>query len=166
MPQPQPLDAVPVPSPEKWEGSVRKGVKPVPSCCADQLVAFALLLCALCFLGLDAQCPEPNTLKDAEGKKICARMFEDSNYYYEQSCGGQYIDAYPGDDVPIIPWSWNNRISSLVVNKLCSLTVWSRIKKNGSKRKFSSGIVYRLKDVQQGLFGSWENDISAYYCVC
>ncbi|TSL04257.1 Syncollin [Bagarius yarrelli] len=129
-------------------------------------VVFALLLCALCFLGLDAQCPEPNTLKDFEGNKICARMFEHSNYYYEQSCGGEYIDAYPNEDVPIIPSSWNNRISSLVVNKLCSLTVWSRTKKNGKKKKFSSGIVYRLKDVQQGLFGNWDNDISAYYCVC
>ncbi|KAK3562555.1 hypothetical protein QTP86_002034 [Hemibagrus guttatus] len=27
MPQPQPLDAVPVPSPEKWEGCVRKGIR-------------------------------------------------------------------------------------------------------------------------------------------
>ncbi|KAK3575535.1 hypothetical protein QTP86_029288 [Hemibagrus guttatus] len=41
MPKPQPLDAVPVPSPEK-NGRVASGrasgVKPVPSCCADQLV--------------------------------------------------------------------------------------------------------------------------------
>ncbi|KAK3519354.1 hypothetical protein QTP70_024785, partial [Hemibagrus guttatus] len=27
MPQPQPLDALPVPSPEKWEGCVRKGIR-------------------------------------------------------------------------------------------------------------------------------------------
>ncbi|KAK3541857.1 hypothetical protein QTP86_008061 [Hemibagrus guttatus] len=27
MPQPQPLDAVPVPSPEKWEGCIRKGIR-------------------------------------------------------------------------------------------------------------------------------------------
>lgn len=129
-------------------------------------VVFAFLLFALCFLGLDAQCPEPSTLKDADGNKLCARMFEDSHYYYEQSCGGEYLDVYPNEDVPIIPWRWNNRVSSLVVNKFCSLTVWSRTKKNGTKRKFASGIVYRLKDVQQGLLGNWNNDISAYYCVC
>ncbi|KAK3521886.1 hypothetical protein QTP70_018619 [Hemibagrus guttatus] len=27
MPKPQPLDAVPIPSPEKWEGCVRKGIR-------------------------------------------------------------------------------------------------------------------------------------------
>ncbi|XP_066502808.1 syncollin-like [Hoplias malabaricus] len=129
-------------------------------------VAATLLLCAMCFLGLNAQCPEPSTLKDPEGTKLCARLFEDSNYYYDQSCGGEFHNIYPGEDVPIIPKRWDNRASSLVVNKFCSLTVWSRIKKNGSKRKFSSGIQYRLKDVMKGLFGNWDNSISAYYCVC
>ncbi|XP_036444876.1 syncollin-like [Colossoma macropomum] len=129
-------------------------------------VSAALLLCAMCLLGSEAQCPEPSTLKDAEGTKLCARLFEDSNYYYDQSCGGEFLDIYPNDDVPIIPWRWNNRVSSLVVNKSCSLTVWSRIKKNGNKKKFSSGIQYRLKEVSQGLFGDWDNSISAYYCVC
>ncbi|XP_076835945.1 syncollin-like [Brachyhypopomus gauderio] len=128
--------------------------------------AIILLLCAVCFLGLDAQCPDPGSLKDAEGNKLCARLYEDSNYYYEQSCGGQYLDINPNEDVPTMPLRWNNRASSLVVSKFCSLTVWSRIKKNGSKRKFGAGVVYRLKDVKQGLFGTWNNDISAYYCTC
>lgn len=126
-----------------------------------------LLLCvALFWEGLNAACPEPSTLIDAEGKKVCARMFEDSHYVYEQSCGGKHFDAYPGEDVPRIPLVWNNRISSLVVARGCSLTVWGRILKEGAKRKFSAGIQYRLKDVMQGLFGNWNNDISAYYCVC
>uniref|UniRef100_A0AAZ3PWA6 Secreted protein n=1 Tax=Oncorhynchus tshawytscha TaxID=74940 RepID=A0AAZ3PWA6_ONCTS len=80
-------------------------------------VMIALLLSTLCFEVLNAQCPEANALKDADGVKLCARMFEDSHYYYEQSCGGEYLDAYPGEDVPIIPWRWNNRISSLVVSR-------------------------------------------------
>ncbi|XP_030637915.1 syncollin [Chanos chanos] len=126
----------------------------------------ALLICVSSIQGLYAQCPEPNTLVDASGAKVCARMFEDSNYYYEQSCGGEYLDAYPGDDVPIIPWRWNNRISSLVVSRSCTLTVWSLARKEGSKRKFTAGIQPRLRDVGQGLFGNWNNDISAYYCVC
>ncbi|XP_072518309.1 syncollin [Salminus brasiliensis] len=129
-------------------------------------VAAALLLCAMCFLGLDAQCPEPSSLKDFEGTKLCARLFSDSNIYYDQSCGGEYLDIYPNDDVPTIEWRWSNRASSLVVSRLCNLTVWSRSKKNGNKRKFSAGIQYRLKDVQRGLFGNWDNSISAYYCVC
>ncbi|XP_028840568.1 syncollin-like [Denticeps clupeoides] len=129
-------------------------------------VAVALLLCAVCWVGLRAQCPEPGTLKDPNGVKICARMFEHSNIYNEQSCGGEYLDAFHNDDVPMIPWRWNNRVSSLVVNKMCSLTVWSRMKKEGKKRKFGAGIQYRLKDVTQGLFGNWNDDISAYYCEC
>lgn len=129
-------------------------------------VMIALLLSTLCFEVLNAQCPEANALKDADGVKLCARMFEDSHYYYEQSCGGEYLDSYPGEDVPIIPWRWNNRISSLVVSRGCSLTVWKYTKKRGSKSKFGAGIKYRLKETMQGLFGNWENDISGYYCVC
>ncbi|XP_035617248.1 syncollin-like [Oncorhynchus keta] len=129
-------------------------------------VMIALLLSTLCFEVLNAQCPEANALKDADGVNLCARMFEDSHYYYEQSCGGEYLDAYPGEDVPIIPWRWNNRISSLVVSRFCSLTVWKYTKKRGSKSKFGAGIKYRLKETMQGFFGDWENDISGYYCVC
>nr|XP_055035834.1 syncollin-like [Misgurnus anguillicaudatus] len=125
-----------------------------------------ILLAALCFEGLKAQCPEPNALQDAYGNKLCARMFEHSSFYNEESCKGQYIDVYPDDDYPIMTWTWNNRISSLVVSRLCSLTVWSKSKKEGYKKKFSAGIVHHLKDVQKGLFGDWNDSISGYYCTC
>ncbi|KAL4658596.1 syncollin [Arapaima gigas] len=128
------------------------------------MIISVLLLSALCFVGLKTQCPEPSSLKDAEGNKLCARLFEDSHYYNEQSCSGQYLDVYPMDDVPIVPIGWNNRISSLVVAPRCTLTAWSRSKKEGKKHKFSSGIQYRLKEVAQGLFGNWNDDISGYYC--
>ncbi|XP_062341533.1 syncollin-like [Osmerus eperlanus] len=126
----------------------------------------ALILGASCMVVLHALCPEPNTLTDFNGNKICARLFEDSHYVYDQSCGGEALDIFIDDDVPIMPYSWRNRASSLVVSSRCSLTVWSRIKKEGSRRKFSAGIQYRLKDVGQGLFGNWDNDIAAYYCTC
>ncbi|KAJ8402160.1 hypothetical protein AAFF_G00370250 [Aldrovandia affinis] len=126
----------------------------------------ALLLCAVCLSGVKAQCPDPELLKDANGVKLCARMFESSHYYNEQSCGGRYIDAYPGDDKPILPFVWNNRMSALVVSRQCTLTVWPRTKKRGTQKKFSAGIQYRLQDVGQGLFGDWDNDISGYFCQC
>lgn len=129
----------------------------------------AVLLCtALCWDGLNAQCPEPATLKDVNGAKVCARMFADSNIIYAESCGGDSLDSYPGDDIPTITRGWNNRVSSLVVNRGCSLTVWDRYRKQGTKRKFSAGIQYRLKEVGQGLgiFRDWDNDISGYWCVC
>ncbi|XP_064209241.1 syncollin-like [Anguilla rostrata] len=129
-------------------------------------VLAALLLFAVSIACLHAQCPDPGSLKDAAGTKVCARMFEDSHYYYEQSCGGDYLDTYAGDDYPFMPKNWNNRISSLVVSRSCSLTVWERSRKEGNRRKFTSGIQYRLKDVGQGLFSDWDNDISAYYCEC
>ncbi|MBN3310386.1 syncollin-like [Amia ocellicauda] len=125
-----------------------------------------LVLCAFYFAGLQAQCPDPALLKDNNGTKLCARLFEDSHYYNEQSCGGKSLDVYKGDDCPIMPVWWNNRVSSLVVSKFCSLTVWSRTKKEGKRRKFSAGVVHRLKDVGQGLFSNWNNDISGYFCEC
>ncbi|KAA0720112.1 hypothetical protein E1301_Tti008261 [Triplophysa tibetana] len=126
----------------------------------------AVLFAALCFEALNAQCPEPDTLQDAEGNKLCARMFQHSSYYYDQSCQGKVLDVYPGEDYPILTWAWDNRISSLVVAKSCSLTVWSRSKKEGSKKTFSAGIAYHLKDVKDGLFGDWNDSISGYYCTC
>ncbi|XP_063058668.1 syncollin-like [Engraulis encrasicolus] len=131
------------------------------------LAAVGLLLClALCWDQLNAQCPDPATLKDVNGAKVCARMFKDSHYVYAESCGGDSFDVPPGADIPEMPFSWNNRVSSLVVGRGCNLSVWSRGKKEGKRRKFGAGIQYRLKDVQQGLFGDWDNSISAYYCVC
>ncbi len=126
----------------------------------------ALLLAALCFEGLNAACPEPATLKDDNENKVCAQMFEDSSYYYDDSCTGDFLYVYPDEDTPIMPSVWNNRISSLVVGRGCSLTVWSKSKKEGHKKKFSAGIVYHLKEVKEGLFGNWNDSISGYYCTC
>ncbi|KAM4696396.1 syncollin [Rhinophrynus dorsalis] len=111
-------------------------------------------------------CPAPADLKDIEGNKLCARLYEDSSPYYDQCCGGEYIDVKPGDDVPYVPFKWNNRISSLVVGLRCELTVWSKKPKEGNTRKFSSGAQPRLQEVKQGLFGTWDDSISSYYCKC
>ncbi|RXN27059.1 syncollin [Labeo rohita] len=126
----------------------------------------ALLLAVLYFEGLNAECPEPATLSDENGSKLCAQMFEHSSYYYAESCTGKFLYVYPDEDTPIMSWTWNNRISSLVVGRGCSLTVWSQSKKQGSKKKFSAGIVYHLKEVPKGLFGDWNDSISGYYCIC
>ncbi|XP_062393374.1 syncollin-like [Sardina pilchardus] len=127
----------------------------------------ALLVCvSLCWDGLNAVCPEPATLKDANGGKVCARFFEDADLVYAESCSGESMDVFPGDDVANVPWAWNNRVSSLVVGRGCSLTVWDHYWKTGAKRKFSAGIQYRLREVSQGLFSNWNNDISGYYCTC
>lgn len=126
----------------------------------------ALLLAALCFEGLNAECPDPATLKDDNGSRLCAQMFEHSSYYYDESCSGNFQYVYPNEDTPIISSAWNDRISSLVVGRGCSLTVWSKSKKEGQKKKFSAGIVYHLKEVKKGLFGDWNDSISGYYCTC
>ena len=125
----------------------------------------ALILGASCMVVLHALCPQPNTLKDAAGNKICARLFDDSHYVYDQSCGGEYLDIPINTDAPIMPHSWRNRASSLVASSRCHLTVWSQNKKEGFKRRFT-GIQYRLKDVIQGLMSNWDNDIAAYHCTC
>ncbi|XP_053577583.1 syncollin-like [Bombina bombina] len=123
---------------------------------------FPLLLVSLSW-GL---CPQPADLKDTYGNKICARLFEDSSVYYDECCGGSYLDVVPGADVPYIPLGWNNRISSLVIAPRCELTVWSRKPKEGSTKKFTSGVQARLSEVKKGLFGDWNDSISSYYCKC
>ncbi|XP_056302882.1 syncollin-like [Danio aesculapii] len=126
----------------------------------------ALLLVALCLEGLNAACPDQATLKDDYGSKLCAQLFEHSSYYYDESCTGSFLYVYPDEDTPIMPWVWENRISSLVVGRGCSLTVWSKSKKKGDKKKFSAGPAYHLKEFKRGLFGNWNDAISGYYCTC
>ncbi|XP_017208341.2 syncollin-like [Danio rerio] len=126
----------------------------------------ALLLVALCLEGLNAACPDHATLKDDHGSKLCAQMFEHSSYYYDESCTGSFLNVYPDEDTPIMPKTWENHVSSLVVRRGCSLTVWSKSKKKGNKRKFLAGVVYHLKEVKRGLFGNWNDAISGFYCTC
>ncbi|KAM9324002.1 syncollin-like [Gastrophryne carolinensis] len=126
----------------------------------------SVLLFPLFFGGLLAQCPAPAELVTSEGEKLCARMFEHSNIYFDQSCGGAYLDAKNGDDFPYMPSGWGNKVSSLVVANRCTLKVWSKSGKAGNNRSFNSGVIYQLKDYANGLFGDWNDSINAYYCSC
>uniref|UniRef100_A0A8C3RZQ2 Syncollin n=1 Tax=Chelydra serpentina TaxID=8475 RepID=A0A8C3RZQ2_CHESE len=128
--------------------------------------ARALLLLPLLLASARAQCPAPADLKNPDGSKICAQLYADDSPYYAQCCGGGVLRAQPGDDVPYIPLNWNDKISSLVVAPRCELNIWSRRGKEGSSHKFKSGVVYRLQEIKKGLFGDWDNSISAYYCTC
>ncbi|KAG8448889.1 hypothetical protein GDO86_015819 [Hymenochirus boettgeri] len=125
------------------------------------LCALSVLLCPS--LGL---CPLPADLKDNEGNKLCARLYEDNSPYYDQCCEGEFLDVKSGDDFPYIPLKWNNRISSLVVGPRCELSVWNKKAKEGYTRKFSAGAQPRLQEVKKGLFGDWNDSISSYYCKC
>uniref|UniRef100_A0A674BPI5 Uncharacterized protein n=1 Tax=Salmo trutta TaxID=8032 RepID=A0A674BPI5_SALTR len=112
-------------------------------------VMIVLLRTTLCFEVRNAQCREPNRLKEADSVKFCACILEDSHYYCEHICAGEYLDAYPPTGHALG----------------CSLTVWDYTKKRRSRSKFMVGIKYHLKDVMQNL-SSWGKDISGYYCVC
>ncbi|XP_067413402.1 syncollin [Emydura macquarii macquarii] len=125
-----------------------------------------LLLLPLLLALAGAQCPAPADLKNTDGTKICAQLYTDDSPYYAQCCGGKVLQVQPGTDVPYVPLGWNDKISSLVVAPRCELNVWSKTGKNGYSRKFSSGVVYRLQEIKKGLFGDWDNSISAYYCKC
>ncbi|XP_068105577.1 syncollin-like [Hyperolius riggenbachi] len=126
----------------------------------------SVLLLPLFFEGLLAQCPAPAGLVNEQGEKLCARMYEHSNMYFDQSCNGKHFDVKDGDDVPYMPILWNNRASSLVVANRCTLKVWSVSGKGGNNRSFSSGVYYQLKDYINGLLGNWNDAISSYYCTC
>ncbi|KAM9323932.1 syncollin-like [Gastrophryne carolinensis] len=113
-----------------------------------------------------AACPQPADLKDDEGNKLCARLYMDSNVYYEDCCAGEFLNVKSGDDFPYIDSNFDNHISSLVVGTRCELTVWSRKAKDGNSKKFAAGSYPRLKEVKRGLFFDWNNVISSYYCKC
>uniref|UniRef100_A0A8D0DSV6 Syncollin n=1 Tax=Salvator merianae TaxID=96440 RepID=A0A8D0DSV6_SALMN len=129
-------------------------------------VACGLLLLPLLLAGAWAQCPVPADLKKENGTKDCAQMYTDNSPYYDQCCGGSVLVVSPGDDQPYMPSAFNNKISSLVVAQRCTLTVWSRKGKAGKTRTFKTGAYPRLQEYRKGIFGDWDNSISAYYCTC
>ncbi|KAG9478269.1 syncollin-like [Eleutherodactylus coqui] len=128
----------------------------------------ALSLCILPLLATLAMglCPAPADVKDADGNKLCARLYADDSPYYDECCAGDFLDVKSGDDVPYVPLKWNNHISSLAVGTRCELTVWSKKPKEGNTKKFTAGAQPRLVEVKRGLLGDWDNVISSYYCKC
>ncbi|OCT67970.1 syncollin-like [Xenopus laevis] len=126
----------------------------------------SLLVLPFLFGGLVAECPGSASLLNENGEKLCARMYEHSSAYFDQSCGGAYLDAKNGDDFPYMPSGWKNKISSLVVSSRCTLKVWSKEGKLGNNRSFSAGVVYQMKDYKNGLFGNWNDSVQAYFCTC
>ncbi|XP_048355318.1 syncollin [Sphaerodactylus townsendi] len=133
---------------------------------ASQSRLLLLLLLPLLFPLAWAQCPAPADLKNADGTKICAQLYTDNSPYYDQCCTGSVLLVQPGEDQPYVPAAFNNKISSLVVATRCELTVWSGKGKAGNTRKFKAGAFPRLQEYRRGLFGDWDNSISAFYCKC
>ncbi|XP_042295832.1 syncollin [Sceloporus undulatus] len=128
--------------------------------------SFSLLLLPLLFAVGWAQCPVPADLKREDGTKACARLYTENSPYYDQCCAGNVLEVEPGEDQPYVPSGFNNKVSSIVVAQRCELTVWSSKAKGGKTRKFKTGAFPRLQEYRQGLFGDWNNAISAYYCTC
>lgn len=116
--------------------------------------------------GVRGNCPEPASLKKPDGTRTCAKLYEKSDSYYDNCCGGAELSVEPGTDLPYLPSGWNNAISSAVVAPRCELVVWSSRGKGGKTRKFSSGTYPRLEEYRLGIFGDWSNSISSLYCRC
>ncbi|XP_074075098.1 syncollin [Macrotis lagotis] len=132
------------------------------------LLLLSLLLQALlgAIPGAQAECPAPAVLKPADGPRLCARLYDKSDPYYENCCAGAELSLEPGTDLPYLPSDWHRTASSLVVGPRCEITVWSRKGKAGKTRKFSSGSYPRLAEFRLGIFGDWNNAIAALYCKC
>ncbi|XP_039322868.2 syncollin [Saimiri boliviensis] len=111
-------------------------------------------------------CPVPADLKHSDGTRTCAKLYDKSDPYYENCCGGAELSLEPGADLPYLPSNWANTASSLVVAPRCELTVWSLKGKAGKTHKFSTGTYPRLEEYRRGIFGDWSNAISALYCRC
>ncbi|KAJ7304137.1 hypothetical protein JRQ81_011665 [Phrynocephalus forsythii] len=115
---------------------------------------------------VQAECPAPADLKNDDGTKICAKLYTDNSPYYNQCCAGNVLLVPPEEDQPYMPSAFNNKVSSLVVAQRCQLTVWSSKGKEGKTRTFKTGAFPRLQEYRRGIFGDWNNAISAYYCKC
>ncbi|XP_059009130.1 syncollin [Mustela lutreola] len=128
------------------------------------LLALALALAAV--PGGRAACPAPADLKKPDGTRTCARLYDKSDPYYQNCCGGAQLSLEPGADLPFLPSDWTNVASSLVVAPRCEITVWSLRGKAGKTRKFSAGAYPRLEEFRKGIFGDWSNTIASLYCRC
>ncbi|XP_066099892.1 syncollin-like [Saccopteryx bilineata] len=126
----------------------------------------SLLLALVAIPYIQGACPKPTDLKNPDGTLTCAKVYDKSDPYYENCCGGAELSIAPDTDLPFLPSSWSNVISSLVVAPRCEVTVWSRQGKAGKTRKFKTGAYPRLEEFRRGIFGHWSNAISAIYCRC
>lgn len=127
-------------------------------------VLLALALAAV--PGVRAACPAPADLKRPDGTRTCAKLYDKSDPYYENCCGGAELSLEPNTDLPFLPSNWANVASSLVVAPRCEITVWSVRGKAGKTRKFSTGAYPRLEEFRKGIFGDWSNTIASLYCRC
>ncbi|XP_035950752.1 syncollin [Halichoerus grypus] len=116
--------------------------------------------------GVRAACPAAADLKKPDGTRTCARLYDKSDPYYDNCCGGAELSLAPGTDLPFLPSDWTNIASSLVVGPRCEITVWSLRGKGGKTRKFSTGVYPRLEEFRKGLFSDWSNTIASLYCRC
>lgn len=130
------------------------------------LCPLLLALALVAVPGIRAACPLPADLKRPDGTRTCAKLYDKSDPYYENCCGGAELSVEPGTDLPFLPADWNNAASSLVVAPRCELTVWSLRGKAGKTRKFSAGAYPRLEEFRKGIFGDWSNTIASLYCRC
>ncbi|XP_061028449.1 syncollin [Eubalaena glacialis] len=130
------------------------------------LCSLLLALALAAVPGIRGACPQPADLKNANGTRMCAKLYDKSDPYYERCCGGAELSVQPGTDMPYLPSGWGNVASSLVVGQRCDLVVWSSRGKAGKKHKFSTGTYPRLEEYRRGLFGDWSNSISSLYCRC
>ncbi|XP_006901185.1 PREDICTED: syncollin [Elephantulus edwardii] len=130
------------------------------------LCPLLLILALVVAPGVRGACPVPADLKNADGTRTCAKLYDKSDPYYENCCAGAELSLEPGADLPYLPSNWANTASSLVVAQRCELTVWSLRGKGGKTRKFSAGTYPRLEEYRRGIFGNWANAISALYCRC
>ena len=117
------------------------------------LCALLLALALVAVPGIRAACPLPADLKRPDGTRTCAKLYDKSDPYYENCCGGAELSVEPGTDLPFLPADWNNAASSLVVAPRCEITVWSLRGKAGKTHKFSTGAYPRLEEFRKGIFG-------------
>ncbi|XP_068934773.1 syncollin [Petaurus breviceps papuanus] len=113
-----------------------------------------------------AACPTAADLKPTNGTRLCARLYDKSDAYYENCCAGAELSLESGADLPYLPSGWYHTASSLVVGTRCEMTVWNLRGKAGKTRKFSAGAYPRLAEYRLGIFGDWNNAIGALYCKC
>lgn len=119
-------------------------------------------------LHLQLQLPDPATLKDDYGSRLCAKMFEHSSYCY---CMMKTVLANVCMFILM-----KTSLSCHGLGIIWFLLLWwakagpwpcgKNPRSKDIRRSFLLASCTNLKKVKKGLFGDWNDSISGYYCTC
>lgn len=112
-----------------------------------------------------ATCPPSEIRVQGELHLRCATAFEG------RQCRGPARVLYNPETNVDLERGWDNRISAVVINGGCELTVWLRPHFQGETISFPAGVYWDLhlftwRCFANGRCANWGDAITSYRCIC